>query len=117
MSVAVWVGFLALFGIATDDGVLMATYVKQRISEKKPQNKQEVINAVVYAGKRRARPALMTIATTILALVPILTSTGRGADIMVPMAIPAFGGMILVVTSIFIVPSMYAWIETRKLTQ
>ena len=117
MSVAVWVGFLALFGIATDDGVLMATFVKQRISEKKPQNKQEVINAVVYAGNRRARPALMTIATTILALVPILTSTGRGADIMIPMAIPAFGGMILVVTSIFIVPSMYAWIETRKLTQ
>ena len=116
MSVAVWVGFLALFGIATDDGVLMATYVKQRISEKKPQNKQEVINAVVYAGNRRARPALMTIATTILALVPILTSTGRGADIMVPMAIPAFGGMILVITSIFIVPSIYAWIETRKLT-
>jgi Cu(I)/Ag(I) efflux system membrane protein CusA/SilA len=94
LSVAVWVGFLALFGIATDDGVLMMTYLTQQFKKTPPEGIDEIRAATITAAHRRVRPALMTSATTILALLPILTSTGRGADIMVPMAIPSFGGMI-----------------------
>ena len=108
MSVAVAVGFLALFGIATDDGVLICTYLKQTFSERKPATVEAIREAVIHAGTRRVRPALMTSATTILALLPVLTSTGRGSDIMVPMAIPTVGGMSLALLTIFIVPILYS---------
>lgn len=115
LSVAVWVGFLALFGIATDDGVLVATYLKQSLKANKPTNVQAVRNAVVEAGKKRARPAMMTTATTILALMPVLSSTGKGSDIMVPMAIPSVGGMTVAIISMFVVPVLYCMWEERKL--
>ncbi|WP_194774441.1 efflux RND transporter permease subunit [Pararhodonellum marinum] len=107
LSVAVWVGFIALFGIATDDGVVMGTYLKQSFERIQPGNVQEVRNAVLEAGLKRVRPCLMTSATTLLALLPILTSSGRGSDIMIPMAIPAFGGMTVALISLFIVPVLY----------
>jgi Cu(I)/Ag(I) efflux system membrane protein CusA/SilA len=107
LSVAVWVGFLALFGIATDDGVIISTYIKQVFDRKRPTTIEEVREATVEGGKRRIRPALMTVATTILALIPVLTSTGRGSDIMVPMAIPSFGGMTVVIVTVFTVPTLY----------
>jgi len=115
LSVAVWVGFIALFGIATDDGVVVATYLDQSFAEKKPSTVLEIRNAVLEAGKRRVLPCMMTTATTLLALVPIFTSTGKGSDIMIPMAIPALGGMILEVTTVFIVPTLYCWWKERKL--
>jgi Cu(I)/Ag(I) efflux system membrane protein CusA/SilA len=115
LSVAVWVGFLALFGIATDDGVLMATYLDQSFLEHRPENRAEVRRAAIAAAERRVRPALMTSATTILALLPVLTLTGRGADIMIPMAIPSFGGMTVALLTLFIVPVLYAWREERAL--
>ena len=115
LSVAVWVGFLALFGIASDNGVIMSTYLDQIFEEVKPQTVIEVRNATVKAGQRRIRPALMTSATTILALIPVLTSTGRGSDIMVPMALPSFGGMTVVLITVFLVPVLYCTIEERKL--
>ena len=112
LSVAVWVGFIALFGIATDDGVLIATYLKGSYKKNKPTNVNELHAAVLEAGKKRIRPALMTTATTLLALLPILTSTGRGADIMIPMAIPAFGGMTIALITLFLVPVLFtAWNE------
>ncbi|MHC5000102.1 MAG: efflux RND transporter permease subunit [Planctomycetota bacterium] len=117
LSVAVWVGFLALFGIATDDGVLMMTYLTQQFKKTPPEGIDEIRAATITAAHRRVRPALMTSATTILALLPILTSTGRGADIMVPMAIPSFGGMILAVIVIFIVPVLFCWMQERKIKQ
>jgi len=107
LSVAVWVGFLALFGIATDDGVIMSTYLEQRFRESPPMNRDEIHQRVIEAASRRVRPALMTSATTILALLPVLTSTGRGSDIMLPMAIPSFGGMLLAILTIFVVPVLY----------
>lgn len=107
LSVAVWVGFLALFGIATDNGVIVCTYLQQIFREKNPKTLEEIRAATVEAGDRRVRPAMMTSATTILALLPVLTSTGRGADIMVPMAIPSFGGMLLAILTIFVVPVLY----------
>lgn len=115
LSVAVWVGFIALFGIATDDGVLMATYLDQSFARNKTDNLRGIRNAVVEAGYRRIKPAAMTSATTIIALLPILTSTGRGSDIMIPMAIPAFGGMIFAAVTYFIVPVLYSIREERKL--
>lgn len=114
LSVAVWVGFLALFGIATDDGVIMATYLEQRFGEAPPTNRNEIHERVVEAATRRVRPAMMTISTTILALLPVLTSTGRGSDVMIPMAIPSFGGMSLAIITIFVVPVLYcSWEELR----
>lgn len=114
LSVAVWVGFLALFGIATDDGVLVATFLKSSFEDQKPQNKKEIYDAVVAGGLRRVKPAMMTTATTILALLPVLTSTGKGADIMLPMAIPSFGGMVLNIVTMFTVPILYAiWQEVK----
>ena len=113
LSVAVWVGFLALFGIATDDGVLVATFLKDSFKKNEPKNVKEIQDAVVEGGVRRVKPAMMTTATTILALLPVLTSTGKGADIMLPMAIPSFGGMVLNLITMFTVPILYCiWKET-----
>ncbi len=109
LSVAVWVGFIALFGIATDDGVVMATYLSQTFDRNTPENKKEVRASVIEAGEKRIRPCLMTTATTILALLPVLTSTGRGSDIMIPMAIPSFGGMLIALITLFVVPVLYSW--------
>ena len=114
LSVAVWVGFLALFGIATDDGVVMSTYLKQSFDKRRPDDKKEIREAVVAAGKRRIRPCLMTTATTVLALLPVLTSAGRGSDVMVPMAIPSFGGMTVVLITVFVVPTLFCAIEEAR---
>ena len=112
LSVAVWVGFIALFGVATDDGVLISTYIKQLQDKNKPGTVKEVQALVLEAGSKRVRPAIMTSATTIIALLPILTSTGKGSDIMVPMAIPLFGGMTIAVLTMFVVPVLYSmWQE------
>lgn len=111
LSVAIWVGFIALFGIASDDGVVIATYLDQTFDERRPRSVLEIREAVVEAGSRRIRPCLMTTATTVLALLPILTSTGRGSDIMVPMAIPSFGGMAIELITLFVVPTLYCLIE------
>lgn len=115
LSVAVWVGFIALFGIATDDGVVMATYLTQTFDRNTPENKKEIRASVVEAGEKRIRPCLMTTATTILALLPVLTSTGRGSDIMIPMAIPSFGGMLIALITLFVVPVLYSWKAEVKL--
>ena len=109
LSVAVWVGFIALFGIATDDGVLMATYLDQSFDTEKPLSKEQIRKRVIEAGMKRVRPCLMTTATTLLALLPILTSTGRGSDVMVPMAIPSFGGMLIALITLFVVPVLYSY--------
>jgi len=115
LSVAVWVGFLALFGIATDDGVIMATRIRQSLEEQGPTTVEGIREAVVEGGRLRIRAAVMTSATTILALLPVLTSTGRGSDIMVPMAIPTFGGMAVACVTWFVVPVLYSWAAEWKL--
>lgn len=115
LSVAVWVGFLALFGIADDDGVVMTTYLEQSFRKRHITSAKEAREATVAAGMRRIRPCLMTTATTMLSLVPVLTSTGRGSDVMVPMAIPSFGGMLIAMMSMFIVPVLYCSMMEWKL--
>jgi Cu(I)/Ag(I) efflux system membrane protein CusA/SilA len=114
LSVAVWVGFIALFGIATDDGVLISTYINQLIKEKKPATKEEVRKTIMEAGIKRIRPAMMTTATTLIALLPVLTSTGKGSDIMVPMSIPIFGGMLIATFTVFVVPVLFSARYERK---
>tara|TARA_R100001143_G_scaffold63595_1_gene73215 strand:+ start:29009 stop:32776 length:3768 start_codon:yes stop_codon:yes gene_type:complete len=112
LSVAVWVGFLALFGIGVDNGVVMATYLEQLFEQKKPEGRESIYATAIEAGMRRVRPCLMTTGTTILALLPILTSPGKGSEIMVPMAIPIFGGMFVQILTLLLVPLLYAiWKE------
>lgn len=112
LSVAVWVGFIALFGIATNDGVIMGTYIHQVFEAKHPATVHDVREAVVSAGMKRVRPAMMTTAVAVIALLPVLSSTGKGADIMIPMAIPMFGGMVIQVMTVFVVPLFQAiWRE------
>jgi Cu(I)/Ag(I) efflux system membrane protein CusA/SilA len=115
MSIAIWVGFLALFGIASDDAVLVCTYLDQRFKQVKPKTVAEVREATVFAGKRRVSACLMTTATTVLALLPVLTSRGRGSDIMVPMSLPSFGGMLAEVFVMFVAAVLYCWVQERKL--
>jgi len=117
MTVAVWVGFLALFGIATDNGVIVATYLMQIFRGAKPTSVDEVQELVVEAGERRVRPCIMTTATTLLALLPVITSSGRGADLMVPMALPSVGGVVLALVTLFTVPVLYSIGEERRLKQ
>ncbi|MHC4738874.1 MAG: efflux RND transporter permease subunit [Planctomycetota bacterium] len=114
LSVAIWVGFLALFGIASDDGVVMCTYLQQSFRDRQLKSKDDIRKGVIAAGTRRIRPCLMTTATTILALIPVLTSTGRGSDIMVPMAIPSFGGMTIEILTMLVVPVLYCWTKEAK---
>ena len=115
LSVAVWVGFLALFGISDDDGVVMGTFLEQEFRDTKPATIAQIRDATVRSGQRRIRAALMTGTTTILALIPVLTSTGRGSDIMVPMAIPSFGGMTIEILTMLIVPVLYCWIKEIRI--
>lgn len=108
LTVAVWVGFIALLGIAVDDGVVMATYLKQSFAEA-PRDRDAVRDLVVEAGTRRVRACLMTTATTILALLPVLMATGRGSDVMRPMALPVVGGMMVELLTLFVVPVLWCW--------
>ena len=87
----------------------MGTYIHQVFKERRPRTKHDIREAVVEAGLKRVRPAAMTTATTLIALLPVLTSTGKGADIMVPMAIPTFGGMLIQSMTMFVVPVLQCW--------
>jgi Cu(I)/Ag(I) efflux system membrane protein CusA/SilA len=114
LTVAVWVGFIALFGIAVDDGIVLGTYLDQTFSRKKIRRFEEIEERVVEAGLRRIRPCLMTTFTTLAALTPVLISTGRGSDVMTPMALPVFGGMFVVLVSLFIVPTCFCAVKQLK---
>jgi Cu(I)/Ag(I) efflux system membrane protein CusA/SilA len=107
LSVAIWVGFLALFGIASDNGVLVASAFDREFEKSESLSIDQIRESTIRAAQIRIRPALMTSATTILALLPVLTSSGRGADIMIPMAIPSFGGLLISLITLFVVPVLY----------
>jgi Cu(I)/Ag(I) efflux system membrane protein CusA/SilA len=117
LSVAVWVGFIALFGIATNDGVIMGTYIHQVFEDRHPATVHEVREAVVSAGMKRVRPAMMTTAVAVIALLPVLSSNGKGSDIMIPMAIPMFGGMIIQVMTVFVVPMFQSMWRENAVTR
>lgn len=114
LSVAVWVGFLVLFGVVDDDGVVIGTYLEGVFKDRTFASKEEIREAVIDAGLKRIRPCLMTIATTVLGLMPIFWATGRGSDVMQPMAIPSMGGMAISLITLFIVPCVFSAVEEWK---
>ncbi|MDD5449984.1 MAG: efflux RND transporter permease subunit, partial [Candidatus Omnitrophica bacterium] len=116
-SVAVWVGFIALFGVAVDDGILITTYLDDVFKERKDalKTRKDIIEATVYAGLGRIRPAFLTTITTIVALLPIMFLRGTGSEIMQPMAIPSLGGMVIEMIAWFIVPCLYSWRQEKLL--
>ena len=115
LSVAVWVGFLVLFGVVDDDGVVMSTYLEGLFDNRTFSSIQEIRQTVVEAGLKRVRPGLMTISTTIFGLLPIFWATGRGSDIMQPMAIPSVGGMVVsLLVTIYIAPCLFCAVEEWK---
>ena len=108
LNTAVWVGFIALFGVAVDDGVVMATYIHQLLSRRKVRTVQDVRNTIYEAGLKRIRPCVMTTVTTLAALLPVMFADGRGADVARAMALPVFGGMLVEPLASFVVPTTYA---------
>lgn len=114
-SVAVWVGFIALFGLAVDDGVVMMMYLQKAIKSYKPTDWKGLKECIIKAGSRRIRPLVMTTTTTVIALMPIMWSTGTGSEVMKPMAIPVLGGMLVVLVTLFIVPVVYSYFEHKKI--
>lgn len=115
MNTAVWVGFIALFGIAVDDGVVIATYLDQVFRRRRLATIEDIRSATVEAGLRRIRPCLMTTFTTVIALVPVLISTGRGADVARAMAWPVFGGMVVALLTLFVVPVVFCAFKEFKM--
>lgn len=114
MNTAMWVGFIALFGLAADDGIVIATYIRDTLRKKTIRNTDDLRDAVYEAGLKRIRPCVMTTVTTLAALVPVLLSTGRGADVARAMALPVFGGMLIEPFTTFIVPTLYcAYLEFK----
>lgn len=114
MNTAVWVGFIALFGIAVDDGVVMATYIQQVLQRTRIETVEQLRESIYEAGLKRIRPCVMTTITTLVALLPVMLSTGRGADVARAMALPVFGGMLVEPFTSFIVPTMYcAYMELK----
>jgi Cu(I)/Ag(I) efflux system membrane protein CusA/SilA len=114
LNTAVWVGFIATFGLAEDDGVVMATYIRQLLKRRTIRSVTDIRNTVYEAGLKRIRPCMMTTITTIVALVPVIVSTGRGADVARAMAWPVLGGMLVEPFASFIVPTLYcAYLEFK----
>ncbi len=114
MNTAMWVGFIALFGLAADDGIVMATYMRDTLNRRTIRSVDDIRNAIYEAGLKRIRPCMMTTITTLVALVPVLMSTGRGADVARAMALPIFGGMLIEPFTTFIVPTLYcAYVEFK----
>ncbi|TWT41040.1 Cation efflux system protein CusA [Phycisphaerae bacterium RAS1] len=111
LSAAVWVGFLALFSVSIDDGVVLAEYLGIEFRKRAISGVAEIRAAIISAGARRVRPCLMTSATTVLSLMPVLTSEGRGADVMIPIALPALGGLSIELLSLFVLPVCYCWMK------
>ncbi len=114
LNTAVWVGFIATLGLAEDDGVVMATYIRQLFRRRRIRGIRDIRNTVYEAGLKRIRPCMMTTVTTLVALVPVIVSTGRGADVARAMAWPVLGGMLVEPFASFVVPTLYcAFLEFK----
>ncbi len=120
-SVAVWVGYIALFGTAIQTGVVMVVYLEEMLEKKKAErgaafNRDDLIQAIKDGARLRLRPKVMTVATVVASLLPIMWSTQTGAEVMKPLATPVIGGMISSLIHILIVtPVIFAWLREREL--
>jgi copper/silver efflux system protein len=109
MNTAMWIGFIALFGLAADDGIVMMTFIREQLRRQPWTSIPQLREIIFEAGLKRIRPCVMTTVTTLVALLPIMISSGRGADVAKAMAIPILGGMLVEPLSTFVVPTMYCW--------
>ena len=123
-SVAVWVGYIALFGTAIQTGVVMVVYLEEMLKKKqderaaagKPFTREDLIQAVKDGARLRLRPKVMTVATIVASLLPIMWSQRTGAEVMKPLATPVIGGMVSSLIHILIVtPVIFAWLREREL--
>jgi Cu(I)/Ag(I) efflux system membrane protein CusA/SilA len=120
-SVAVWVGYIALFGTAIQTGVVMVVYLEEMLKKKQAErgaafNRDDLIQAIKDGARLRLRPKVMTVATIVASLLPIMWSTRAGAEVMKPLATPVIGGMVSSLIHILIVtPVIFAWLREREL--
>lgn len=119
-SVAVWVGFIALFGTAVQTAVVMVIYLNEAVERKRVElgqlNHQTLMQAVTEGALLRLRPKVMTVSTVVASLIPIMWSTSSGAEVMKPLATPVLGGMVSSLLHVLIVtPVIFFWIHERRL--
>jgi Cu(I)/Ag(I) efflux system membrane protein CusA/SilA len=120
-SVAVWVGYIALFGTAIQTGVVMVVYLEEMLKKKQAErgdafNRDDLLQAVKDGARLRLRPKVMTVATIVASLLPIMWSSRTGAEVMQPLATPVIGGMVSSLVHILIVtPVIFAWLRKREL--
>jgi Cu(I)/Ag(I) efflux system membrane protein CusA/SilA len=121
-SVAVWVGFIALFGTAVQTGVVMVIYLHEAVEKKRSEvgtlTRQDLLDAVVDGALLRLRPKVMTVSTVVAGLLPIMWSTSAGSEIMKPLATPVLGGMVSSLLHVLIVtPVIFYWIQLSRLNR
>jgi copper/silver efflux system protein len=119
-SVAVWVGFIALFGAAVQTGIVMVVYLDEAVKRKKEElgklDSETLLQAVTEGALLRLRPKVMTVTTIIAGLLPIMLSTGAGSEVMKPLATPVFGGMLSSLVHVLIVtPVVFYWMRLWEL--
>lgn len=120
-SVAVWVGYIALFGTAIETGIVMVVYLEEALEKKRAErgeafNHADLIQAVKDGARLRLRPKVMTVATAVAGLLPIMWSTSTGSEVMRPLARPVIGGMVSSFVHIMIVtPVLFAWLREREI--
>ena len=108
MNTSVWIGFIALFGIAVDNGVILISNLEGRFKTTSANSTIGIVDNVILASRKRIRPCLMTTMTTIVALLPVILSSGRGAEIARGMALPLFGGMFSSLLVLLVLPVFYS---------
>ena len=124
LSVAVWVGIIALAGVAAETGVIMLVYLdeafERRVCEDLMRTRQDLYEAILEGAAQRVRPVMMTVSAIIGGLLPIMWTTGTGADVMKRIAAPMIGGMVTAtVLTLLVIPVLYAlwrWREVKRLT-
>src|SRR6185503_9194715 len=119
-SVAVWVGFIALFGTAVQTGMVMVIYLEEAVQRKKKEvgegfTRENLRQAVMEGALLRLRPKVMTVSTVVAGLLPIMWSTSAGAEVMKPLATPVLGGMVSSLVHVLIVtPVIFYWLRARE---
>ena len=121
-SVAVWVGFIALFGTAVQTGVVMVIYLEEAVEKKRKKlgslDKKDLMDAVIEGALLRLRPKVMTVTTVVAGLLPIMWSSSTGAEVLKPLATPVLGGMVSSLLHVLIItPVIFYWIHERRLTK
>ena len=121
MSVAVWVGYIALFGTAVQTAIVMVVYLEEALNRKAAEGRltrESVREAAMDGAVLRLRPKLMTVSTVVMGLLPILWSTATGSEVMKPIAAPVLGGMISSLFHVLIVtPVIWTWLKERDLAR